>query len=394
MHFVILEKRQESFMLKDKSPEFFFTAYLYCFVLLKPVLVLAGGFSTIILGVGIAMIVGLDLYYNYRFKESRFYKWLIFVLFFLFILAAEIVFVKNDLIKTYSAHFALYAVIPLFLMINVTDYKKVLLWVYRLAILTGLLLIWDPLFGYPINSVYMDYGFNMAMYSFCGLVVGYYYFGKKKLLPFIGVELFAIAIWGNKGSLIASMAVLFVAMIAFGSSKKRYVIFTLTMTALLFFKEIVMFLLNLLTEWGFGGNYSVRTFKTLLGQNRNDIFSARTDIWKDAFSWVKEFPVFGSGIGSFETETGQYAHNIFVDVTVTFGILGLLCFVILLIFSVYRMAHTKSYELKIFQAGCFIFWIVAMQISLTFWNVMFFWLYWGIFIYGIFAKRRFNLHYH
>ncbi len=121
--------------------------------------------------------------------------------------------------------------------------------------------------------------------------------------------------------------------------------------------------------------YSINTFKILLNDS-SIITSVRTNIWDDALQVIRAHP-FGTGVGFFETYYHGYTHNVELDIAVMFGLAGFFVFVALLIWAIKKLILLKYRNKKIFLLGCLICSMVPLQISLTIWNVLLFWVFWG-----------------
>jgi O-antigen ligase len=79
-------------------------------------------------------------------------------------------------------------------------------------------------------------------------------------------------------------------------------------------------------------------FTTVTGRDALEIFqtrivdatihdrylSARDDLWLDAIDWAKERPVFGWGLNGYRANSWTYPHNMFLEVIVEGGCVGLL----------------------------------------------------------------------
>ncbi|MBI4653448.1 MAG: O-antigen ligase family protein [Nitrospirae bacterium] len=75
---------------------------------------------------------------------------------------------------------------------------------------------------------------------------------------------------------------------------------------------------------------------------------ARTDIWKDTINMVRDFPVFGTGLGTFENiylqyQTGrsrflyEHAHNDYIEIFTDTGIAGFMIVITMLFFFFYKI---------------------------------------------------------
>lgn len=367
---------------KILTSEFIFVFYVFGFAMIRPILFLFRARSSVVIFSFIAVAL-LSYLYNGRVFEKRcFIKWAIISIFFEVLLY----FSPSEVSVTYMMNFFMYGVVTLFLLINVNDYKRVLFWVVVFSCINGILLILDPFFNYQFNGDYMEYGFNMLMFSFTGLLIGYFYYKNRYFLVPIVIELIMISFYGNKGASVTAILLFLGGMILSFSNIKRVVYSVVACVGILSWRTIVLWVIDLAKYFGVS-SYSITTMKIMLSDDADIVFSTRTDVWETAQRWISEKPFFGYGIGAFEASTNGYVHNIFFDITLSFGFIGLIIFIILLLHSVYRMFNNPCKEYKFFQACCLFCWLIPMQFSLTLWNVILFWLYFGLYLYDDKCKR-------
>lgn len=224
------------------------------------------------------------------------------------------------------------------------------------------------------------------MYSFTGLLFGYFYYRKRPFLVPIVIELIMISFYGNKGACITAILLFLGGMILYSRNVKKIIYSIIACVGILSWRTILLWIIDLAKYFGVS-SYSVSTMKIMLSDKSNIVFSARTNIWKTAQMWILESPFLGHGIGAFEVANNGYAHNIFYDITLSFGFIGLTFFIIMIFHSIYKMYYNPCKEYKIFQVCCLLCWLIPMQFSLTLWNVTLFWVYWGLYFYDDKYKR-------
>lgn len=97
-------------------------------------------------------------------------------------------------------------------------------------------------------------------------------------------------------------------------------------------------------------------FETFLESfyNKSATFSARTSIWKEAFSYIRKNPLFGKGIVLVDSQIFMKnlgakfsAHNIFIEISMIGGIPSLLMFLFIVYNSFYRCLKIKNSEIRI-----------------------------------------------
>lgn len=113
----------------------------------------------------------------------------------------------------------------------------------------------------------------------------------------------------------------------------------------------------------FDGYNRIRSFFTnldLANDQRSHIYNTAIDIYK-------EKPIFGGGIGSVYYRLGSYSHNLFLDVLIDTGIVGLVI-VMLVLFSFLRKARmvlksSWEYQLPVLMfVGSFVFLMFSSNI--------------------------------
>ena len=94
------------------------------------------------------------------------------------------------------------------------------------------------------------------------------------------------------------------------------------------------------------------------------------------------------GIGGFEVIYSNYAHNFFLDILITHGILiGSVIFLVIAAFII-KTFRCKYKEKFIFSLVILLLWILPMIFSFTYWKVIYFWLFLIISIYKISGKEN------
>lgn len=375
-------------MFKRLSTEFLFVLYLFVFVLLRPIFYYVNINSTLLLILFDVVVLILYCFKTPFLNINKMSIWLMICGGYLLIFCVQKIISPNSFMNQYLANFVIYTIMPLLLLQNVKDFGKVLLHYYHISILVGILICFDPLFEYRFTGDYMQYGFNMLMFSYAGLLIGVSYFKKRILWIPIAIELVCIAFWGNKGALLASVVLLICVWLKrLKKTTTKLFFIMIGLLGVLSYDKLILTAVDLAKKLGIN-SYSMTTFEIMLSENANIVYDARLDIWREAIIYIKQSPFFGGGIATFEEQTGGYAHNVFLDIALTFGIVGLIVFICILIHSIVKLYKSKNVEVKLFQGICFGCWFVSMQFSLTFWNVTLFWAYWGMYLYGFLNEQK------
>lgn len=364
-------------MTKYLKPEFILALYLHVFYYTKflglylpiPSTFMVGGASF-----GLALLAFLTVRI---FQRETLLRWLVFLGGVSLVFIGSMLLAPNPFISQSFQNLILYGIIPLFILSLVTDVKDLLKGHLFFAFPTGLLLMTEPFRDYYLTGSYMNFGFGLYMTSATGLAIGYKLTRNRFYLLLYLLELGFIGIWGNKGAFIAGSILLVVLLYdRFNIWGKIGLVSGLSLLAVNL-KNILLGLISWLIELGFS-SYSLSTFKQLLTEDSAEVTSLRTDIWEIAlqFGWEHYG---GVGIGIFNQMTGIiYPHNVFLDFWVTFGLWGLIAFIIIFILSLKKTLETQNPYLKICRIGALLAWFMPLQFSLVIWDVQMFWLYFGL----------------
>lgn len=97
-------------------------------------------------------------------------------------------------------------------------------------------------------------------------------------------------------------------------------------------------------------------FETFLESfyNKSVTFNARTNIWNEAFSYIRKNPLFGKGIILLDSQIFMKnlgakfsAHNIFIEISMIGGIPSLLMFILIAYKSFYKLLNIKDSKIRI-----------------------------------------------
>lgn len=365
--------------------EFLFVLYFCMFSFLKPLTVNAGGLSKVILLSFTLLILLAYMTYNRLFFDlSRFLSLTVMLSFIALAFAFDTVFRGNSVIYQNLYHFIIYGMVPLFLLINVKDYKKLLWWWCTLTLLAGLLFVADPFFGYRLSGGYMPFGFNHMLPAFLSSIVLFLYYRRKwAIIPAI-VLFVELLMYSNKGSVLTAgiFCLLFFLFLRKQQNKRIFhiILIILVIAVVLYLLRFVLFDLVYDFAKSIGvDSYSLRTFREMLYVSTDRIFSMRTDIWAICLEELKQNLFLGIGVGSFQARYGFYPHNIFFDIFVSSGIFATFVFIILLIKSIFDLKKYNK-DKTVFLFVILILWLFPMQISLNMWSYAPFWIYWGVWV--------------
>jgi len=370
----------------ENRGELYFVLYLFQFSLLKPITSSVKQYSTILLLGSTILLLLLTVVFG-KISKRNLKRWFFIVSGVGCCILFDTIFRHNTMQGEIFYNYAIYAIIPLFLLTVVKNYTAVLKYYSIISIIVGVLFIVDPFIGYQWSGNYMQFGFGVMLPAFCGTVIEVFYFNNKKMylamLPF----LLEMLICANKSSFATAVALLVVAYISFNYRKGikwiRLISISLIMLVLYTFRlQIFDTFISIADRMGFY-SYSLTTIRISLTGKSELIWGGRFSIWEGAFEIFAKAPIIGRGIGYMEGQLSStgYSHNVELDILVSSGIMGITIYIIVLLKSIINFYRCHNYAKKIFMLILLVLWFIPMQFSLTLWKVTEFWVYWGVCFY-------------
>jgi O-antigen ligase len=223
-----------------------------------------------------------------------------------------------------------------------------------------------------INSImYGQTGCAMALISIFGLVNNKKWLYKGLFFVTFLLGFISIGKAGSRSPVIVLAAVGVIYFVArVGVLKSLLIVVSFVTLLLAFINQIIVFLTSI------GSTLATRLTSMVMDNDS----SGRDGIYSNAWSLIKEYPIFGSfylmqnGVGA-----GGYPHNFLLEIFMATGIVGGIPFVILLLVSVYRAfkllksRHESSWivilYLQIIVYGMF---STGLYTSQDFWVLLFF----------------------
>lgn len=374
-------KRFKLKSIKEISYEMLFVLCYFMNKLLKPILLMFSGNSTYVLIIAVLVLCVFFFLKQGTQLSRKLIRTLLFLAGVCMLFVIDFFIRSNSYVGTYFSSYIILGAVPLFFLSRVCDYKKALYYWSRVAVIVGVMFFLDPLFQYQWSGGYMPFGFEIMLPAFTGALLLYMYFKENYLWIAIGffIELF---ICGNKGTLFTVIVIIIVATIFLNrkvifSFKRFSVVLGAGISIYLIREPIIELMIQMASKLALN-SYSLRTLKTMLGENANAIYDVRLDIWSIVLSKIEESPLVGHGIGYFTSFYGTHAHNFFLDIGVTFGGIGLVAIIILLFICVRKVIKLKDKDQKIFFGMFLCMWVVPLMMSLTFWQYTPFWCFLGL----------------
>lgn len=333
--------------MTTKTHESLFMCYFWGFSYLQPITKSFTAYSTQILFTFTLIIVALDLSLVFKngLKVSRS---LIKTCFVMILLVVDTYYRSSNYFSEFATYIIVFGFIPIFILSQVMDFKLLGKLYIKYSIIVYILFIFEPFLGFVFFSNYMSYGYLILLPSYLGIHLGRKKSKKRWLLVLEIICLLESVLFASRGMLLSIGMIWFIEyIIEFNIDRKRNlldigVLITFIFTLVANIKKMIQFFYLLVNT--FGGK--ARTVLTLIDlfedKDMSRFFSGRFGIWDDAFSMIKENVIFGSGTGSFITRYGSYSHNIFMDFTIRYGIVGLLVFLVIFIIAVILLYRSSN----------------------------------------------------
>lgn len=381
-------------MIKQKQ-EFIFVVYIFLFALIRPIVLTASN-STLVLACATFFILVYSVFSNHfciTGNNRKIFWSLCGGIFFLVLI--DMLFRNNGMQTIELYNFLIYGVIPLYLLRNVKDYNPVLKYYSIIAIITGLLFAGDPFIGYPMSGDYMSFGLVGILPAFCGAILQTFYFKHKAMWLFIALFFLELLIFANKSASLCAIVVFCAAYVFFSPSAKnrwkKTILIIISLLLLWALRELILDeMVKVASKMGYT-TYALTTFKMMLTGKQEVVLSSRLVIWERVIDEIKDSLFLGKGIGYLESTSIGYAHNVFLDIIASFGIVGGAFFVWQLVRSIMKIVRFQNHDRAVFAVVILISWLIPMMFSLSFWKAMNFWIYWGVCFYGDRASRNLTM---
>ncbi len=114
--------------------------------------------------------------------------------------------------------------------------------------------------------------------------------------------------------------------------------------------------------------------------NKRIDLTYRTDVWDSAFQAIKESPVIGHGYQTFTYLNVETTHNEFLEILFKTGIIGLIFFLAILVFIIYRLFKNRKNEQIQWTSmflGAFFLMFVMEQYAFVYFFYLFIFAYYG-----------------
>jgi len=363
-----------------KNNELLFALYFWMFALIRPIINIFSNYSEPI----IISIIGLILMYSFlsNWNSNIRYKIGVFSLFSISISIMLIDFIFRGNIHVFEGikGIILYGVIPIYLLINCSNYKILIKYLTNLSILIFFISLLN-IFIYEIVQDYMDFGYNFLLPM--NLIFIASYRNSKNILKLLLLlsSLFLVIIYANKGAVLTSIAfLLFINFSDLFKIKKlnKYIYFFLFFLMLVILAIYSNSIIEILIKFAESRNiysYTLLTIKHFIDNNNFiTLLSGRNIIWELVLNLIENRPLLGYGYGYLQTNYGFYAHNLLLDLMLSYGLFITTIVLYLLIRSIFRIAKIQDENKRLFMLVALFLWIIPLQFSSEFIFNMGFWI--------------------
>ncbi|WP_394172408.1 O-antigen ligase family protein [Guptibacillus hwajinpoensis] len=325
--------------------------YLWMFIVLRIVWAFNSNYSTIILGIISILIICVSIINSEKFINITFLKGIIIFSSVIFFLLIDMLFRNNEILNVRLYEFLIYGVIPILLLSQIRNFGEFFKTYVIFSVIVFFVYVLDPINQYFLSSSYMVYGFQAMLPAFMGLHIGRKEFGLKPLIILEIMAFIMMLFFGNRMAGIA--ALIFVILIDLlykrRSAKKniKYFFFIcLVITIIMNIQPIAEKAANILNNNGYS-SYSINSIIFYLNGTIDSLSSGRNILWENAIDLIKENPIIGYGVGYYESMFNIYVHNFFLEITLSYGLLGIFTYMLMLFYSCYRIIKNDD-KLKLF----------------------------------------------
>lgn len=296
-----------------------------------------------------------------------------------------------EFVMNYLTHFIVFGITALFITELDINYKEVLISLLKISLLYIIMyfLFERDIFvhseNYWINQMGLAYGFLIPA------VVGMVVIWKRDILQLNKIEIILsllcmiLSIYiilvdcGTRGAII-SIAVSFVLLLIEKekSYKRAILVIGISIIIILFLNNIdriILYIHQILSDVGIDIPALTKMISLM---EENAIDNGRNGIYELSLKFIKESPLFGYGVGYFESQrNGSYVHNFFLQVLCEFGIVGLVFMLIPILNNFIKTFFKQEMDSqeRTIKIMLFLITMPLLMFSSAYWLLPSFWLY-------------------
>ncbi len=283
--------------------------------------------------------------------------------------------------------------VPMIFLSKIRNAKKLFYYYSCFSVVVFFIYMGAPFNEYGLFSDYMDFGLSFALPTFVGLFLFFHYFKVKWVIVLEVCCFLLLMIFANRGAFLAAIFFIFIYFLLLTTPFNaksiicRWFLPIGTLFAIVYvnFYTVMEYLYNTTAEMGYNSRLISMFYQYLFVDGDAASLSAhRLGLWENAIEMIGQSPVIGHGMGAFQASTfSTYAHNIFLDIFLSYGLVGLLTFCIILCYNMRRILKLTG-AAKVLGLVFFSLWFPVLLFSLTFFQSMGFWCF---LVYPYVARR-------
>lgn len=362
---------------KIRINELLFAIYIFLFILTRIILKTFQSYSRIILFVVTFTILIISFIYNFKkdkkIKMDKTYLAVILIISCIYIVSKIVD--NKSYINKYIYEFIIYGIITMYLYTKIESKRVTLKYMITISIFLVCLYFLEPFIGYKYTTGYMQFGFMCMLPAFCCIHLGRKVFNKKNLIIFEIISFIELLFFANRNSILTAIVFSIVVNIVTNNLNYKTI-----------FKYILLFGFCILISINMGyiqenifsklniKSYSfMQTYDTFVGIGNG--LSGRDEIWKESINYIKEKPILGHGIASFNNHHGTHPHNIILEFLTSFGIIETIPLTIILIIGTIEIFKKKNSYEKFFDLYFMVIGLVPLQLNMYFSKWQYFWVF-------------------
>lgn len=310
---------------------------IFQFGILQPLCIIINNQIPIIIST-LFIIILMFLNNNFKLKISNIFVFLIASIFFLINIIINIE--NTILILMIYLEFIIKGFFYFIIGSLNIDTKELMVYMKKLAVVNSIVLIPIPILGYLDPEGYMRYGYAILPSVLILLSCIFYQKNNKSIYTIIGLIclLFTI-IYGSRGPIACIFIFIFCIIFFMDLSKilqkSIFLVFILVALIYIIKSDVLINTVNFLYQKLKIQTYSIEKIKMMIEQGLEASSSGRDKIYLVIFEKFKESPFYGNGIGAsqFILGKGYTAHNMILQILVETGLIGMLIWICIWIYS-------------------------------------------------------------
>lgn len=219
------------------------------------------------------------------------------------------------------------------------------------SLINFILLAAIVVFGWIENIEYMRFGYAMLPTTLVSIYAFRHHY--KILNGVVGLSSFMlILIYGSRGPILGILIFLLIILISDKKLKIHQKILSLSVLIIGYFYMFVFngfikildftyYDLNLQT-------YSIRKLRVMINEGFAESSSGRDFLYEQFMEQIMREPIFGSGIGITHTLWDITSHNLFLQIILEFGVMGMLFFLLLAITMIFLLVMIRKTDNELF----------------------------------------------